>query len=70
MWKNKPARIRAKVMKNIKEEGGAGMPDLQLKNECLKLCWVKRLIECSGSWKDWVLHLLNQSSDSIEYYIK
>ena len=68
VWKNKPARIRAKVMKNIKEEGGAGMPDLQLKNECLKLCWVKRLIECSGSWKDWVLHLLNQSSDSIEYY--
>jgi len=69
IWKNKPSKIRATVIKNRKDLAGAGMIDLNLKEKCMKLCWLKRLYECGGSWKQMVLDVLGINENTVEYFL-
>jgi len=69
IWKNKPSKIRANVIKNNKDLAGAGMIDLNLKEKCLKLYWLRRLYECSGSWKQYILDVLGIKESVVEYLL-
>jgi len=70
IWKNKTSKIRANVIKNNKDLAGAGMIDLKLKEKCLKLYWLRRLYECSGSWKQYVLDTLRVKESTVEYLLR
>ena len=54
IWKDKPTRIRNKVIKNSKENGGGDMVDVELKDICLKLNWLIRLVKTPGLWCEYV----------------
>ena len=51
LWRSKPARIRATIIQNKIDSGGAGMTDLKVTNESLKLGWLEGLISCPGDWR-------------------
>ena len=69
VWQDKPARVRSSVLKNSLLDGGAAMPDLKLKNDCLKLGWLHRLIHNSGAWKQFVLKNIGIDEDVLQYYL-
>jgi len=69
IWNYKPAKIRSTILKNRKDLAGAGMIDLEVKENCMKLCWLKRLYECSGSWKQVVLDAINITEEIVEYFL-
>ena len=69
LWRNKPARIRATVIQNKIDAGGAGMTDLKVKNESLKLGWIERFITCPGNWKTPVLEALKLDIKMVEYFV-
>jgi len=69
IWNYKPSKIRANVIKNQKDLAGAGHTDVKLKEKCLKLSWIPRLITCSGNWKAGVLDALSITEETLEYFL-
>ena len=45
------------------------MPDLTLKDDCLKLSWLNRLIKNTGAWKQPVLENLGMNEEMLHYYL-
>ena len=43
LWSNKTERVKRTILKNSKNVGGLGMPDITIKNTALKISWVKRM---------------------------
>jgi len=68
IWKDKPAKIRGTVLRNLKENGGANMMNIRLQDKCLKLNWITRLCNNSGCWKECVLKFLPVSENNIDYF--
>ena len=69
VWQNKPVRIRGPALKNSLINGGASMPDLILKDDCLKLSWLQRLMKNTGAWKQPVLECLKMNENVLQYYL-
>jgi len=70
IWKYKTPKIRSTVIKKQKDLAGAGMIDIKLKEKCIKLSWLPRLIYCSGVWKEDVLDILSINEDTVEYFLQ
>ena len=51
LWDGKPKVARSFLEKDI-NQGGLKLTNLMLFNCALKLTWVKRIVECSGSWQN------------------
>ena len=68
IWNNKPAKIRSGILKSTKNFGGADMPDISLKNACLKIGWLGRVDSMSGSWKDFFVNTLPITD--MEYFLR
>ena len=45
LWDQKPHRIAKKTISNLKKEGGLKMINVKLKDESLKISWIKRILE-------------------------
>ena len=57
------------MLKNSLTNGGASMPDLIHKDDCLKLSWLQWLIKNTGAWKQPVLEGLRMIEDMLHYYL-
>jgi len=69
VWKYKTPKIRSTIIKNKKDLAGTGMVDIKLKEICLKLSWLPKLIHCSGAWKAGVINALSLSENVLEYFL-
>lgn len=58
VWNNITANIRSSVLKSKCNMGGANLTDLTLKDKCLKIGWISRLLNQDGSWKDYITKAL------------
>ena len=71
VWNDKPARIRKKVLQNSKDNGGEDMVDLDLKDCCLKLNWLSRLVHTPGTWCDYVSgNVIPHSIQDTTYFLE
>ena len=67
IWSNKTAKIRSGILKSTKDVGDADMPDVKLKDSCLKLGSLGRLESLSGTWKDYIINMLPVLD--VEYFL-
>ena len=42
------------------EEGGFQAPDIEAQNNAIKICWIKKLINYAGVWREIVLEQIPQ----------
>ena len=50
LWCGKPEKIKRAVLKNSKANGGIYAPDVKIKDQSLKLSWIKRMLTSKNKW--------------------
>ena len=55
LWKNSRDRIKRVTLESPIQDGGCNVINVRVLNKCLKLVWLKRLIENKGSWSHVIL---------------
>jgi len=62
IWQGKPPKIKRMTIVGEKNKGRLKMIDFEVMNTMLKIVWIKRICQNSGSWKTLIEHFFKEHS--------